>query len=113
MRPIDADELELEAYGIWVHGTPETQYRMNALKDLIDQAPTIDAVPVTRCKDCRHSTLLGDSDLRKESPWCYYMEHCRICLCTDLVEDEALLVEDNFFCAYGERKTEEFHGTAD
>lgn len=41
MRPIDADALELEAYSIWVHGSPETKYRMNALKDLIDKAPTI------------------------------------------------------------------------
>ena len=45
MRLIDADELELEAFGIWVHGSLEAKYRMNALKDLIDQAPTVDAAP--------------------------------------------------------------------
>lgn len=41
MRLTDADALELEAYSIWVHGSLETKYRMNALKDLIDKAPTI------------------------------------------------------------------------
>lgn len=109
MRLIDADELELEAYGLWVHGTLEAKYRMNALKDLIDQAPTIDAVPIVRCKDCRYSEILRDSELRKESPWCYYMEHCRLCLCHDLGEDEPLLTEDDFYCAYGERKMEAQH----
>ena len=33
------------------------QYARRALKNL----PTIDAVPVVRCKDCRHCTLLADS----------------------------------------------------
>lgn len=71
--------------------------------DLVNE-PTVDAVPIVRCEDCRHSELLRDSELKKESPWCYYMEHCRFCRNMDLVEDEPLLVEDDFYCAYGERR---------
>ena len=42
------------------------------------QRPTIDAVPVVRCKDCKH---------RFEDSWCEYVDD-----------------NDNFYCARGERK---------
>ena len=42
------------------------------------QRPTIDAVPVVRCKDCKH---------RFEDSWCEYVDD-----------------DDNFYCARGERK---------
>ena len=71
---------------------------------LVRWAPVVDAAIVVRCKDCRHSELLRDSELKKESPWCYYMEHCRLCRNTDLVDDESLLVEDDFYCAFGEHR---------
>ena len=45
MRPIDADEL-MEKY----HKTPVWDSWVE-----INNAPTIDAVPVVRCKDCKHS----------------------------------------------------------
>ena len=44
----------------------------------IEQAPTVDAVPVVRCKDCKH---------RFEDSWCEYVDD-----------------DDNFYCARGERK---------
>ena len=40
--------------------------------------PTIDAVPVVRCKDCKH---------RFKDSWCEYADD-----------------DDNFYCARGERK---------
>ena len=47
----------------------------------IECAPTVDAVPVIRCKDCKH--------------WAKGLGWCNI---TDLD------VEPNFYCAYAERK---------
>ena len=44
----------------------------------IEQAPTIDAVPVVRCRECKH---------RFEDSWCEYVDD-----------------DDNFYCARGERK---------
>ena len=43
----------------------------------IEEAPTVDAVEVVRCKDCKH---------RYEDSWCEYVD------------------DDNFYCARGERK---------
>lgn len=46
VRPIDANALLDEAYGIWVHGSPEFKTRMSTLKALIGEAPTLDYEPV-------------------------------------------------------------------
>ena len=46
--------------------------------DDIEAAPTVDAVEVVRCKDCKH---------RYEDSWCEYVDD-----------------DDNFYCARGERK---------
>lgn len=44
----------------------------------INAAPTVDAVEVVRCKDCKH---------RYSDSWCEYVDD-----------------DDNFYCARGERK---------
>lgn len=67
MRLIDADKLDW-----WYKGRP--------IRRVIDEAPTVDAVPVVRCKDCTQ-----------------YNGH-RYCRYTELI------VLDNDFCSYGERK---------
>ena len=61
MRPIDADALDAEMYhksfevddgrnvwnsGLWI--------RYKIFEEAIRDAPTIDAVPVIRCKDCKY-----------------------------------------------------------
>ena len=45
---------------------------------MLNEAPTVDAVPVVRCKDCKH---------RFQDSWCEYADD-----------------DDNFYCARGERK---------
>ena len=45
---------------------------------MIKTAPTVDAVPVVRCKDCKH---------RFNDSWCEYVDD-----------------DDNFYCARGKRK---------
>lgn len=47
----------------------------------INAAPTVDAVEVVRCKDCKH---------RYSDSWCEYVDD-----------------DDNFYCARGERKENE------
>ena len=51
-------------------------------------APTVDAVPVVRCKDCRNSYEGIDGRICSFGP------------CVDCV------VPDDFFCSFGERRTE-------
>lgn len=55
MRLIDADKLEKE----WTIASPEP-YNTDATEvlDSIRKAPTVDAVVVTRCKDCRYRGLI-------------------------------------------------------
>ena len=101
MRPIDADALELE---------PDQHNVMNGvrfdgrgggrtvsmvqitLKHMIDNAPTIDAVPVVRCVECKHR---GDYD---RCP----MRHLAY------TTDEGYLfvdyTQDDSFCSFGEKK---------
>ena len=51
MRPIDADELK-ELRNRYICG--EIEFDGDEY-DLIDKCPTIDAVPVVRCKDCKYN----------------------------------------------------------
>lgn len=54
MRPIDADalyELLDGGYDVDLDELPETKAE---LLRMIDQEETIDAVPVVRCKECKH-----------------------------------------------------------
>ena len=67
MRLIDANALIKEANADGAYGYVDAKQ--------IADAPTVDAVPVTRCKDCR----LGEPDMifngYKDDFWCKYYEH--------------------------------------
>lgn len=54
----------------------------------IQDAPTVDAVPVVRCKDCRFSDWYTAVNGKR---YCYCMEHC------------SSGHEDNDFCSNGDR----------
>lgn len=77
MRLIDADKLERQEY--W--GNERCFDYVDA--EYIDNAPTVDAVEVVRCKDCKHE--FGGS--------------CIICGFQKRKPDD--------FCSYGERKDED------
>lgn len=54
MRPIDADALaKFIDYG-HLNNPNEKLYSENDIREMIDMMPTIDAVPVIRCKDCKY-----------------------------------------------------------
>ena len=56
MRPIDADDAK-RTYTKDMFDTEEDFERVN---DVLNYAPTVDAVSVVRCKDCKHRTESGN-----------------------------------------------------
>jgi hypothetical protein len=63
MRLIDADALKKDA-----QDTREFQIDLGGVWDvkcLIDDAPTIDAIPVVRCKDCKNRGTPYSCPMRK------------------------------------------------
>ena len=88
MRLIDADELAKK----WTIASPEP-YNTDAVEvlDSIREAPTVDAVVVTRCKDCKHKGWV------KEPRYGKSFDYCSVWDCT-------LWNLESTFCSYGERK---------
>jgi hypothetical protein len=88
MRLIDADAL--------INSIVKKYGRNEIILD-IDSAPTIDAEPVVRCKDCKYRLHLGPTEHYPET----YV--CRI----DNVSGTRKAYRDEWFCADGERRTDE------
>lgn len=86
MRPIDADALREKIDNIW-KGRPLSTLGARILVT-IDEALTIDAVEVVRCKECRYFKKIVK---RSDSGLCY----------RDLV---ASAWKENGYCSRGERK---------
>ena len=82
MRLIDADEMKEELKD------KDVVLAKHNIEDWIDEQPTVDAVPVVRCKDCRHKHV---NDFSKESMIIY----CPINYTVKRYDD---------FCSYGERR---------
>ena len=61
---------------------------------MIKTAPTVDAVPVVRCQECKHR---GTDD-------------CIFHIKGEPADEELLLKLDNDFCSYGERKEGDDNG---
>lgn len=83
MRLIDAELLE-EQFGI-------SDADILA-KEEIRYAPTVDAVIVTRCKDCKHLCVWNRKDIYA------------FCSKTNIAFLPFELDTRTFFCSYGERK---------
>lgn len=79
MRLIDSDKLK-KHYAWWEDD------RQELFDSIVDQQQTVDAVPVIRCKDCKHLTS-GKYGIR-----CEYIG--------------AYTEEDNY-CKWAERRTDE------
>lgn len=91
MRLIDADALDAEMYhksfevddgrnvwnsGLWI--------RYKIFEEAIIDTPTVDAVPVIRCKDCKWFSIIGYCDLLRFR-----------------------IVDSYKYCAWAERKNDE------
>ena len=81
MRLIDADELRDH----WLYDTVgnEYEYCPNDVLYSIDCQPTVDAVQVVRCKDCKYHS---------------WGKYCK------LTGDPEDIWNDDDFCSFGERK---------
>ena len=84
MRLIDANEAIIN-FGFEWDDIPPT--REEFVRFLTKQ-PTVDAVPVVRCRECNHR---GTDD-------------CIFHIKGEPADEELLLKLDNDFCSYGERK---------
>lgn len=83
MRLGDLDALDKMIYEqipIKVFGTVK---RMAAMREIIQNAPTVDAVPVVRCKDC-----------------CWYVEDEE---CDPFCGHKDIYIRPDYFCADGEK----------
>ena len=95
MRLIDADEIEYErAHLIYPDGSECLGYRAVASSVVINSAPTVDAVPVVRCKDCKSWEKYNACDGAKPHR----------CMNYDAIFYKRTEPDD--FCSYGERRTE-------
>lgn len=61
MRLIDADDLKDRFEAAIVPDAYKPSYSIAEILVEIDHAPTVDAVPVVRCKDCRWAYDQGPS----------------------------------------------------
>lgn len=95
MRLIDADQMavdESEAYmSAQVQNTDDLKWIVNfaahsKIQRIIADTPTVDAVPVVRCKDCIYTRKL------------YGRLVCKYGTCSGCI------LREDFFCANGERK---------
>ena len=91
MRLIDADELGV---GRCSKDILPAAYcaGWNGLIELIEKAPTIDAVPVVRCRECKHLNVVNRKELYAHCPK------------TNTVFLPFELDTREHFCSLGERK---------
>ena len=93
MRLIDGDALMYEANSDGAYGYVDAKQ--------ISEAPTIDAVPVVRCRECRHHRDKNEQEQQ------YLVEDILICTSPDATDDCWNAVWPDRFCSYGERKENE------
>ena len=96
-RLIDADALieDIKSFWDWdsIDGITSTTVLKQTITD-INHAPTIDAVPVIRCRDCRH--------------WCGMQNSTGACLRLSSMYGAVWLGTDaTDFCSFAERRDDE------
>ena len=98
MRLIDSDSLKTKVEAMVEHRMIESDYDFgrNQAFDyvadiLIDDAPTIDAVEVVRCKDCKH----------RQTDECPMFFEEQIDITEYIIHD---YTRDDGYCSWGERR---------
>lgn len=94
MRLIDADTLGIGLANETIFKEREYVHGWNSAIKIIENAPTIDAVPVVRCRECVHWKPIGSKAGNSFSDMeyiggCEFTKYCR---------------RESDFCSYGERK---------
>ena len=88
MRLIDADRLSEAIYDNVSAPYEEAVWAKEDCLAEIEAAQTVDAVPVVRCRECKHR---GTDD-------------CIFHIKGEPADEELLLKLDNDFCSYGEKR---------
>ena len=88
MRLIDADALMYEANSDGAYGYVDAKQ--------ISDAQTVDAVPVVRCRECKHRYT--------ENCPMYFHDFYWLEGYGEYVDDDTDHTEDDYFCPKGERK---------
>lgn len=70
----------------------------------LDDSPTIDAVPVVRCRECKHYRDKNEHERQ------YLAEGVLICTSPEATDDCWNAVWPDHFCSYGERKEGDDNG---
>ena len=86
-RYIDADAF-LEHNAIFADREFDHPKYQESLREIVDREPTVDAVPVIRCKDCKWHI---ESKYLTDKVGCDYL---------------SLVFDNEFYCGYGEKVTE-------
>lgn len=100
MRLIDADAL-LNKFE-WKEDSP---LYIRAIRAMIEVEPTIDAVPVVRCKDCKHRPERLEEG-KGEGFNLEFPDYNFVCPCQCDDGWYNWMPDDNWFCGNGERKEE-------
>lgn len=71
----------------------ETCFSERDVVDMLESRPTVDAVEVVRCKDCKHKGWIQEPCHGKSVDFCHVWDSC-------------VNNPDKCFCSYGERRTD-------
>ena len=97
-RLIDADKFEVYTC---VNKSSDYVDGVQSMLEAIDSAPTIDAVEVVRCKDCKHQCKIWHADKRMKEKG-YWIYSCK--RNGDHFVSHTVNGYDDEYCCYGERK---------
>ena len=96
MRLIDAEQLSEAIHdNVPAPHDDASWAKENCLYE-IDMAPTVDAVPVVRCRECKHRYT--------ENCPMYFHDFYWLEGYGEYVDDDTDHTEDDYFCPKGERK---------
>ena len=101
MRPIDADGLRRRIVAFCT-GCSTTYLIVENIVMMINQADTVDAVPVVRCRDCIAFEEIGKHPANNGGTpfgYCYHWQYEQ-----GMSPNQ---VDGNDFCSYGKRKVDE------
>lgn len=105
MRLCDLDEIKIQVKRQYedchgYSGNKKAIYReaILAVRSILHSAKTIDAVPVVRCRECKHHRDKNEQEQQ------YLVEDILICTSPDATDDCWNAVWPDHFCSYGERK---------
>lgn len=90
MRLVDAEELERLFYEQVERGATDL---FDAFDDALQDAQTVDAVPVVRCRECKNHRVLPGWDLCAKNA-----------VMVNGIEAGLKITGENDYCSYGERE---------